>query len=44
MNPREVRYGVQMAYSTLLVLPCLLVFFFTQRIFIQGIVFTGVKG
>jgi multiple sugar transport system permease protein len=44
MNPREVRYGVQMAYSTLLVLPCLLVFFFTQRVFIQGIVFTGVKG
>lgn len=43
-NPREVRYGVLMAYSTLLVAPCLLVFFFTQRIFIQGIVFTGLKG
>ena len=44
INPYELRYGVLMAYSTILVVPCLLVFFFTQRIFIQGIVFTGVKG
>jgi len=33
-----------MAMSTLVTLPALLVFFFAQRTFIQGIVFTGVKG
>jgi multiple sugar transport system permease protein len=32
-----------MAATTLSLLPILLVFFFAQRIFIQGIVFTGVK-
>lgn len=32
-----------MAATTLSVLPILIVFFFAQRIFIQGIVFTGVK-
>ena len=33
-----------MAGSLLALLPCLLIFFFAQRVFIQGIVFTGVKG
>jgi ABC-type glycerol-3-phosphate transport system permease component len=33
-----------MAYSTLVMLPCLLVFFFFQRYFIQGITLTGIKG
>ncbi|MHB0857159.1 MAG: carbohydrate ABC transporter permease [Anaerolineae bacterium] len=33
-----------MAASFLAVLPCILVFYFAQRYFVQGIVFTGVKG
>ncbi len=43
-DPYEQRWGVMMAYSSILVMPCLLVFFLAQRLFIQGIVFTGVKG
>ncbi len=33
-----------MAYSTMIMLPCLLVYLFFQRYFIQGIVFSGLKG
>lgn len=44
MDPRALRYGVLMAYSTILVAPCLLIFFLFQRTLIQGVVFTGVKG
>ncbi|MGQ9555791.1 MAG: carbohydrate ABC transporter permease [Anaerolineae bacterium] len=33
-----------MAYSLVIMLPCLLVFFFFQRYFIQGITFSGLKG
>jgi len=33
-----------MAASLVTVLPCVIVFFFTQRYFIQGIVITGLKG
>jgi multiple sugar transport system permease protein/sn-glycerol 3-phosphate transport system permease protein len=33
-----------MAMATIIVIPCTLVYFFAQRIFIQGIVFTGIKG
>lgn len=33
-----------MAYSTLVMLPCLAVFFFFQRYFIQGITLSGLKG
>ena len=33
-----------MAASTMMMLPVLLVFFFTQRYFIQGITLTGIKG
>lgn len=36
--------GLMMAASTLVMLPVLLVFFFTQRYFIQGITLTGLKG
>lgn len=32
-----------MAASIVVMLPCLLLFFFAQRVFIQGVVFTGVK-
>jgi multiple sugar transport system permease protein len=37
-------FGLLMAASTLVVMPVLLVFFFTQRYFIQGITLTGIKG
>jgi len=33
-----------MAASTIVVLPIILLFFFTQRTFIQGITVTGLKG
>jgi ABC-type glycerol-3-phosphate transport system permease component len=33
-----------MAVSLVTVTPCVLLFFFAQRYFIQGIVITGVKG
>ncbi|MGQ9524625.1 MAG: carbohydrate ABC transporter permease [Armatimonadota bacterium] len=37
-------YGMLMAAATMVMLPVLLVFFFTQRYFIQGITLTGMKG
>jgi ABC-type glycerol-3-phosphate transport system permease component len=33
-----------MAASTVAMLPCILIFFFAQRLFIQGIVISGIKG
>jgi multiple sugar transport system permease protein len=39
-----MRWNYLMAASCAILLPCLLLFFFFQRIFIQGVVFTGVKG
>ena len=36
-------FGLLMAASTLVMLPVLIVFFFTQRYFIQGITLTGIK-
>jgi multiple sugar transport system permease protein len=39
-----MRWNYLMAVSCTILLPCLLLFFFFQRIFIQGVVFTGVKG
>ena len=33
-----------MAYSTMIMLPCLFIYLFFQRYFIQGIVFSGLKG
>ena len=37
-------YGLLMAASTLVMIPVLLIFFFTQRYFIQGITLTGMGG
>jgi len=37
-------WGQLMAASTLLTLPVIVLFFFTQRTFIQGITLTGIKG
>lgn len=38
------KWELLMAYSLVVMLPCLLVFFFFQRYFIQGITFSGIKG
>ncbi|GAB3417128.1 carbohydrate ABC transporter permease [Flindersiella endophytica] len=38
------QFGPLMAASTIVVLPVIVVFFFAQRTFIQGITLTGVKG
>ena len=39
-----VPWNLLMAVSLLVALPCLLVFFFFQRSFVQGIALTGIKG
>ncbi len=39
-----VKWNHLMAASVLTVLPCILLYFAAQRYFIQGIVFTGIKG
>lgn len=36
--------GLLMAASTMVMLPVLVIFFFTQRYFIQGVTLTGIKG
>ncbi|MGC8668886.1 MAG: carbohydrate ABC transporter permease [Chthonomonadales bacterium] len=36
--------GLLMAASTMMVLPIVVLFFFTQRYFIQGVTLTGIKG
>jgi multiple sugar transport system permease protein len=33
-----------MAFSAMMILPVIIIFFFAQRVFIQGIVLTGIKG
>ena len=38
------KWNLMMAASTVLVLPVLILFFFTQRLFIGGITVTGIKG
>ncbi len=37
-------FGSLMAASTVMLLPVVVLFFFTQRTFIQGITLTGIKG
>jgi multiple sugar transport system permease protein len=39
-----VEWGALMAVSTVMIVPVLIAFFFTQRTFIQGITMTGIKG
>ncbi|MGI6359445.1 MAG: carbohydrate ABC transporter permease [Acholeplasmatales bacterium] len=38
------RYDLMMAASIIIMLPTLILFFFTQKTFIEGISFTGIKG
>ena len=40
----STRWDLLMAASLVVLLPCILLFFFAQRYFIQGVVATGVKG
>jgi multiple sugar transport system permease protein len=40
----DVRWGYLMAASLVTMLPVIIVFFFAQRLFIQGIALTGIKG
>jgi multiple sugar transport system permease protein len=40
----STQYGAIMAVSVVLVIPVVIIFFFAQRTFIQGITLTGVKG
>ena len=38
------QYGMMMAISTLVTIPIVIMFFFTQKTFIQGITMSGIKG
>ena len=41
---RSVLWNLQMAASVLFTLPVIVLFFFTQKVFIKGVTLTGVKG
>lgn len=43
-SEQYANFALMMAAATMALLPMLIVFFFTQRLFIQGVVITGVKG
>ncbi len=43
-SEQYVNFALMMAAATLALLPMLIVFFLAQRLFIQGVVITGVKG
>jgi multiple sugar transport system permease protein len=43
-NQYDTQYGPMMAASALMTLPIIVLFFFTQRTFIQGVKMTGIKG
>jgi multiple sugar transport system permease protein len=38
------KWGMLMAASTVVTIPIIVLFFFTQKTFIQGIAMTGIKG
>lgn len=40
----EIRYDLMMAAATVVTVPILILFFFAQRTFIEGITLTGIKG
>ena len=44
MGPNQSEYGLLMAMSTVITIPIIALFFFTQRTFIQGTTMTGMKG
>ena len=40
----DVQYHLQMAISTLMLVPCILLFLVAQKYFVKGISMTGMKG
>ena len=48
IRPQQVHFGVlwnvQMAASLLFMLPVIVLFFLAQKVFIEGVTLTGVKG
>jgi multiple sugar transport system permease protein len=40
----RTEWGMLMAASTMMVMPVILLFFFAQKQFVQGITLTGMKG
>lgn len=42
-NQKGTEWGLMMAVSTMMTLPIIILFFFMQRTFIQGITFSGIK-
>ncbi|MCJ8007478.1 carbohydrate ABC transporter permease [Lederbergia wuyishanensis] len=42
-NQKGTEWGLMMAVSTMMTLPIIVMFFFMQRTFIQGITFSGIK-
>lgn len=43
-SQRGTEWGLMMAVSTMMTVPVMILFFFLQKTFIQGITFTGIKG
>jgi multiple sugar transport system permease protein len=41
---RGVLWNLQMAGALLFTLPVIILFFFAQKVFVQGVTLTGVKG
>jgi multiple sugar transport system permease protein len=41
---RTTEWGLMMAGATLTTMPLVILFFFAQRYFLEGIKFTGLKG
>jgi len=40
----STNWGLTMAITVLVMVPVVLIFFFAQRVFVEGITLTGVKG
>lgn len=43
-NQKGTEWGLMMAVATMMTMPVVILFFFLQKTFIQGITFTGIKG
>ncbi|HEY6706205.1 MAG TPA: carbohydrate ABC transporter permease, partial [Actinomycetota bacterium] len=41
---RGVLWNLQMAGALLFTIPVLIIFFFAQKVFVEGVTLTGVKG
>jgi multiple sugar transport system permease protein len=44
VTQHTTEWGLLMAASTMMVTPVILIFFFAQKQFVQGIMLTGMKG